>query len=406
MKPSSNASLAASAGAATLVVATVSLSLWMYHHSKRSRKSDLSSGGDSGNDDDGARKQKKNDAMIHKEINVEGSSSTAVDDGLGRVLSQGTITIAYCSTTGTCQQFAKKLHKEILARLRSSSSDRQYKIVQLIQVSEVDWWDELLNNEGEEEADGSGGDNGDDSSGPPVLLFVLPTWTDGTLPPNSQNLTQSLSEISTDWRVAPEPLRSSNPATQLKVGCFGMGSSAYDTHTVGKPAKDVFSCLVGKLGARPLVSKNVGGKREGKAKSKSLMIGDSLYKSDIEGVTDSFKHTILGWKKTLGAMCTDLYQKAYVDTKKLKVYKNVYASKIKHQIKVIFPVHPYVSSDELDYLYKNGVIGWDIYSKHCLQNTSIPDFFREKKPPTPERLQEINMSQETPLNAKRKRSAR
>lgn len=139
---------------------------------------------------------------------------------------------------------------------------------------------------------------------------------------------------------------------------------------------------------------------------RSLMIGDSLYKSDIEGVTDSFKHTILGWKKSLGAMCTDLYQKAYVDTKKLKVYKNVYASKIKHQIKVIFPVHPYVSSDELDYLYKNGVIGWEIYSKHCLQNTSIPDYFREKKPPTPERLHEINMSQETSLNTKRKRSAR
>ncbi len=139
---------------------------------------------------------------------------------------------------------------------------------------------------------------------------------------------------------------------------------------------------------------------------RSLMIGDSLYKSDIEGVTDSFKHTILGWKKMLGNMCTDLYQKAYVDTTKLKVYKNVYASKIKHQIKVVFPVHPYVSSEELDYLYKNGVIGWEVYSKHCLQNTSIPDYFREKSPPTPEHLEEINMTQKTPLNTKRKRTAR
>lgn len=139
---------------------------------------------------------------------------------------------------------------------------------------------------------------------------------------------------------------------------------------------------------------------------RSLMIGDSLYKSDIEGVTDSFKHTILGWKKMLGNMCTDLYQKAYVDTTKLKVYKNVYASKIKHQIKVVFPVHPYVSSEELDYLYKNGVIGWEVYSKHCLQNTSIPDYFRETTPPTPERLEEINMTQKTALNTKRKRSTR
>lgn len=139
---------------------------------------------------------------------------------------------------------------------------------------------------------------------------------------------------------------------------------------------------------------------------RSLMIGDSLYKSDIEGVTDSFKHTILGWKKMLGNMCTDLYQKAYVDTTKLKVYKNVYASKIKHQIKVVFPVHPYVSSEELDYLYKNGVIGWEVYSKHCLQNTSIPDYFREKSPPTPEHLEEINMTQKTSLNTKRKRTTR
>ena len=139
---------------------------------------------------------------------------------------------------------------------------------------------------------------------------------------------------------------------------------------------------------------------------RSLMIGDSLYKSDIEGVTDSFKHTILGWKKMLGHMCTDLYQKAYVDIKKLKVYKNVYASKIKHQIKVVFPVHPYVSSEELDYLYKNGVIGWEVYSKHCLQNTSIPEHYREKQAPSEERLQEINMSQKSSLNTKRKRSAR
>jgi len=53
-----------------------------------------------------------------------------------------------------------------------------------------------------------------------------------------------------------------------------MGSSAYDTETVGKPAKLVFSHLL-KLGARPLVtatSKSI--KIQGK-KSKSLMIGDA-----------------------------------------------------------------------------------------------------------------------------------
>ena len=53
-----------------------------------------------------------------------------------------------------------------------------------------------------------------------------------------------------------------------------MGSSAYDASTVGKPAKEVFATLVGKLGARPLVSKNVGNLGGGGKKSKSLMIGD------------------------------------------------------------------------------------------------------------------------------------
>ena len=138
---------------------------------------------------------------------------------------------------------------------------------------------------------------------------------------------------------------------------------------------------------------------------RSLMIGDSLFKSDTEGVTDTFKHTVLFWKKTLSYMCTDLYQKLYVDIKKLKVYKNVYASKVKHQILVVFPVHPYISFEELDYLYKNGVIGWDVYSKHCLQNTSIPDHFREKKAPSSEYLEKIYVTNGVSRDAKRKRTA-
>ena len=138
---------------------------------------------------------------------------------------------------------------------------------------------------------------------------------------------------------------------------------------------------------------------------RSLMIGDSLFKSDTEGVTDTFKHTILFWKKTLSYMCTDLYQKLYVDIKKLKVYKNVYASKVKHQILVVFPVHPYISFEELDYLYKNGVIGWEIYSKHCLQNTSIPEHLREKKAPSREYLEKIDVTNSVSRDAKRKRTA-
>ena len=146
---------------------------------------------------------------------------------------------------------------------------------------------------------------------------------------------------------------------------------------------------------------------------RSLMIGDSLYKGDTEGVTDSFKHTILNWKQALSYMCTDLYQKAYVNLKKLKVSKNVFLSKQRHQIKVVFPVHPYISTEELDYLYTRAIIPWEVYSKHALQNTSIPDYFRNTKAPSAEELQRINgileevdRSDKAVGNAKRKRAAR
>jgi len=147
---------------------------------------------------------------------------------------------------------------------------------------------------------------------------------------------------------------------------------------------------------------------------RSLMIGDSLYKGDTEGVTDSFKHTILNWKHALSYMCTDLYQKAYVNLKKIKVSKNVFLSKQRHQIKVVFPVHPYISIDELDYLYTRGVIPWEIYSKHALQNTSIPDYFRNTKAPTIDELNKINGVESEKIdgtnitvgNSKRKRTGR
>ena len=137
---------------------------------------------------------------------------------------------------------------------------------------------------------------------------------------------------------------------------------------------------------------------------RSLMIGDSLFKGDTEGVTDTFKHTILFWKKTLSYMCTDLYQKLYVDFKKLKVSRNVYASKVKHQVLVVFPVHPYISFEDLDYLYKNGVIGWEVYSKHCMQNTSIPEHLRESKAPSREYLEKIDVTNSVSRDAKRKRT--
>jgi len=146
---------------------------------------------------------------------------------------------------------------------------------------------------------------------------------------------------------------------------------------------------------------------------RSLMIGDALYKSSTEGVVDSFKHTILNWKNTLSYMATDLYQKAYVNIKKLKVSKNIFLSKQRHQIRVVFPVHPYIAVDDLDYLYTRGIIPWEVYSKHALQNTSIPDYLRNRNAPTLQELEKINPelkkvngTNESVGNAKRKRAGR
>ena len=90
--------------------------------------------------------------------------------------------------------------------------------------------------------------------GPPILLFVLPAWTIGTLPPNSVTHLASLNKILHDWHVLPKPLRMLDPdELTLRVGAFRMGTSlGYNPCTVGRPAQDIFALLVRVLGARLL----------------------------------------------------------------------------------------------------------------------------------------------------------
>ena len=180
-------------------------------------------------------------------------------------MSPGHISIVYSSSTGTCERYARALHGALSKAMRDDRDRRRrrgggggggggrYREVRVLRVSEVDWFDELTNDY----------DDGSRDVGPPILLFVLPTWTNGTLPPDSADLLPSLREILNDWRVAPEPLRTSDPINRtLRVGAFGMGSLGYDSHTMGRPAKDVYGLFVGKLGARPIVSR-ISGRRRG-----------------------------------------------------------------------------------------------------------------------------------------------
>ena len=220
-----------------------------------------------------------NDCDIPSQITLEGTDDESKEISLTRrVQAPNTITIAYASTTGTCKGFAETLETKLqkLIALKKSNC-----IIQLVTVDQLDWWDELLNDEEEEET--TAGTPNDTS---PIVLFVLPTWTDGTLPEPYNILLTSLNDIANDWRIAPKPLRKGS--TQDKtlynptplIGAFGMGSKAYDVKTFGKPAKHVFSTLM-KLGARSLVPSQ--GRRV-------VCIGDE----DGGGAEELFE-TWLGW---------------------------------------------------------------------------------------------------------------
>lgn len=187
-------------------------------------------------------------------------SNGADEDKYKRVLSPNVITIAYASTTGTCLNLATKMYKELKQQLASEGNHENI-VVQMAPTNELDWWDELLNEDDVEICQ-----NNTDGK-PPVVMFVLPTWTGGTLPSQHQALMSALEEIQSDWRVAKRPLES----TKLQVAVFGMGSSAYDRETFCKPAKSVFAHFL-KLGSKPLLASSNKSRRN--KTTKSLTLGD------------------------------------------------------------------------------------------------------------------------------------
>lgn len=194
--------------------------------------------------------QQDNEKIYHEnnaEENIDSSTaSNPLEEKLSRILTRGTITIAYASTTGTCKKMAQTLHDEIIKNCSSAEAETN---VQLCSLHKFDWWDELLNKEEESKSN-------DKNTPPPVLVLFLPTWTNGTLPPPSEsstiefpNILESLHEITTDWRVPKKVLMNSD----IHVSVFGMGSSEYNPRTFCKPAKEVHRLLIGKLGAYKLL---------------------------------------------------------------------------------------------------------------------------------------------------------
>lgn len=195
-------------------------------------------------------------------------SYDADDKKYKRVLSPNVITIAYASTTGTCLNMATRLYTQLKEQLVSEGNDDKM-TVQMVPTNELDWWDELLNEEEEDEdaCPTNSCGNDEEEEKPPAVMFVLPTWTGGTLPIQHQGLMTALEEIRSDWRVAKRPLESTN----LKVAVFGMGSTAYDKETFCKPAKSVFAHFL-HLGSKPLLASSNKSRRN--KTTKSLTLGD------------------------------------------------------------------------------------------------------------------------------------
>ena len=87
-----------------------------------------------------------------------------------------------------CKGYARLHGRLPEALLRAAPSKKKavvYQHARLVGAGNVDWWDKMTNNyEGGDPDDGDNvGANDKLRWGPPILLFVLPAWTNGTLPP-------------------------------------------------------------------------------------------------------------------------------------------------------------------------------------------------------------------------------
>lgn len=120
---------------------------------------------------------------------------------------------------------------------------------------------------------------------------------------------------------------------------------------------------------------------------RSMMFADSggIHRSDDEGIHDSFMHTLLWYKKKLGVMLSDIYNRLYTEKIMKEVdftkEKNAYEAKKKYMVQVFFPVTPFVPNAQLRLLYEQGVISWDSYATYALRNTSLPLSDKQKGPP-------------------------
>lgn len=180
-----------------------------------------------------------------------------------RILQRGAVTIVHGSMMGTCAKLAAQLYQQLAAAIDDSNTNpkqQQPKLstVELGTIEDYDWWDELLNDDEEQEETKTGTQARAIKPAPPppplpaTLIVLLPTYTQGAWPPSAVLLREALQELQNDWRIAPHPLKN-----KLRVAVFGAGSSAWDRHTNGLPAKQSLQAFRA-LGAKVVARLRVG----------------------------------------------------------------------------------------------------------------------------------------------------
>lgn len=238
---------------------------WRRRHPEANAPKDYSSPSKPGrNFDPAAAEERKIDndqselsqLPVPRDVVLDNPQSASPSGELPRIRAPNSVTIVHGSVTGTAQKLALRLEADLRQAFATSastaSSPRQ--VTRVTRMDEWDWWDELLNVDEDDgkHATSSTNYNGDADAATPVLILLLPTYTNGTWPPCAATLQTALDEIQSDWRVAQFPLK-----RNLQVAIFGLGSSAYNDGSIGQPARQAVRAMQ-RLGAKLLVRLAVG----------------------------------------------------------------------------------------------------------------------------------------------------
>lgn len=182
-------------------------------------------------DEDGERKMPSHDGDATTAPVMEIDTGSPMDQDNSpkrdRILSRNSITIAHGSVTGTCAKLAQELYTTL------QGLKLENRPIQIGKLDEWDWWDELINDEGDEETASSKPTTGVVDH-PPVLIVLLPTHHGGSWPSTATCLETALQDLKNDWRIEKFPLK------KLSVAVMGMGCSDYGDNSMGKPAKEAF----------------------------------------------------------------------------------------------------------------------------------------------------------------------